>query len=81
MNVVRKSTTIVLTVDDDGHGIPAEVLPRIFEPHFSTRSSGSGLGLPISRKLIEGWGGNIRVESTPGKGARVTILLLAPLEL
>jgi nitrogen fixation/metabolism regulation signal transduction histidine kinase len=81
MNVVRKSTTIVITVVDDGHGIPADVLPRIFEPHFSTRSSGSGLGLAISRKLIEGWGGKIRVESSGGEGALVTILLLAPLEL
>jgi nitrogen fixation/metabolism regulation signal transduction histidine kinase len=81
MTVHRNAATIAIDVRDDGHGIPAEVLPRIFEPHFSTRSSGSGLGLPISRKLIEGWGGQISVASTAGEGARVTILLLAPREL
>ncbi|HEX3867521.1 MAG TPA: ATP-binding protein, partial [Gemmatimonadaceae bacterium] len=41
---------VVITVRDDGHGLPADVLPRIFEPHFSTRTSGSGLGLAISRR-------------------------------
>ena len=81
MSVSRKSTTLAIAVSDDGHGIPADILPRVFEPHFSTRSSGSGLGLAISRKLIEGWGGEISIASTPGSGTQVTILLLAPLEL
>ena len=58
---------VCITVRDDGHGIPPDVMPRIFEPHFSTRTSGSGLGLAISRRLIEGWGGTIAVESVaPG---------------
>jgi signal transduction histidine kinase len=69
---------VTITVRDDGHGIPADVLPRIFEPHFSTRSSGSGLGLAISRQLVEGWGGTIAVESTPGQGAVVTLALRVP---
>jgi signal transduction histidine kinase len=73
-----------ITVNDDGHGISADVLPRIFEPHFSTRTSGSGLGLAISRQLVEGWGGSITVRSpsmeppTDGRrGATVTIALRA----
>jgi signal transduction histidine kinase len=73
-----------ITVSDDGHGIPTDVLPRIFEPHFSTRTSGSGLGLAISRQLVEGWGGSITVKSPSteladdGKrGATVTIALRA----
>ncbi len=73
-----------ITVSDDGHGISADVLPRIFEPHFSTRTSGSGLGLAISRQLVEGWGGSISVRSpsvegaTNGRrGATVTIALRA----
>ena len=65
-----------LVVRDDGHGIPSDVLPRIFEPHFSTRTSGSGLGLAISRRLIEGWGGGIEVTSAPGEGTAVTIRLV-----
>lgn len=64
-------------VSDDGTGIAPEILPRVFEPHFSTRTSGSGLGLAISRRLIEGWGGTIRIESTPGSGTLVHIVLRA----
>jgi signal transduction histidine kinase len=62
-------------VEDDGHGIAPEVLPRIFEPHFSTRTSGSGLGLAISRQLLENWGGTIEIESAVGRGATVRIVL------
>jgi nitrogen fixation/metabolism regulation signal transduction histidine kinase len=68
--------SVRIAVRDDGHGIPADVLPRIFEPHFSTRTSGSGLGLAISRRLIEGWGGGIEVVSAPGEGTSVTIRLV-----
>ena len=64
-----------LVVADDGRGIPAEVLPRVFEPTFSTTSSGAGLGLAISRRLVESWGGVITLESDPGKGTRVTLTL------
>ena len=64
-----------LTVADDGRGIPAEALPRVFEPTFSTTSSGAGLGLAISRRLVESWGGVITLESDPGKGTRVTLTL------
>jgi signal transduction histidine kinase len=65
-----------IAVRDDGQGIAPDVLPRIFEPHFSTRTSGSGLGLAISRRLVEGWGGEITVESTLGRGTTVTVALL-----
>ncbi len=65
-------------VRDDGGGIPAHLLERIFEPHFSTRTSGSGLGLAISRRLIDGWGGSIRAEATEGAGALLVVRLAAP---
>lgn len=64
-----------LTVADDGRGIPAEAMPRVFEPTFSTTSSGAGLGLAIARRLVESWGGVITLESEPGKGTRVTLTL------
>jgi len=67
-----------LRVEDDGTGITTELLPRIFDPHFSTRSSGSGLGLAMARRLVEGWGGTITAESTPGAGATFTIRLPGP---
>ena len=64
-----------IRVKDDGTGIPADLLPRIFEPRFSTTTSGSGLGLAIVRRLVEGWGGRIEVESDAGQGTVVTVHL------
>jgi nitrogen fixation/metabolism regulation signal transduction histidine kinase len=71
---------VVLRVRDDGEGIPPDVLPRVFEPHFSTRTSGSGLGLAISRQIIDGWGGEIGIASVQGSGTTVTITLAAARE-
>ena len=72
---LRVEDAVTLEVRDDGHGIPADVLPRVFEPHFSTRTSGSGLGLAISLQLLEGWGGTIALESREGQGTMVRITL------
>jgi len=66
---------VVVSIDDDGSGIGAEVLPRIFEPHFSTRTSGSGLGLAITRRLVESWGGEVTIESMEGEGTTVHVAL------
>ncbi|MBC8086268.1 MAG: ATP-binding protein [Phycisphaerae bacterium] len=71
------ASSLRICVVDDGDGIAADVLPRIFEPHFSTRTSGSGLGLAISRRLIEGWGGTVDVTTELGAGTTVRILLRA----
>jgi nitrogen fixation/metabolism regulation signal transduction histidine kinase len=73
----RSDGRIEIVVADDGDGIPDEVLPKIFEPHFSTRTSGSGLGLAISRSLLDAWGGEISVSSARGVGTRVVIALAA----
>ncbi len=64
-----------ITVRDDGRGIPAEQLPRVFEPHFSTTTSGSGLGLSIVKRLVESWGGKVSIASDPGKGTTVTVTI------
>jgi two-component system, NtrC family, nitrogen regulation sensor histidine kinase NtrY len=64
-----------IRVADDGAGIPAELLPRVFEPRFSTTTSGSGLGLAIVRRLVESWGGRIEVESESGRGTVITVQL------
>nr|MCU0618967.1 ATP-binding protein [Gemmatimonadaceae bacterium] len=70
-------TTVRIVVRDDGSGIPAALLSRVFEPHFSTRTSGSGLGLAISRRLVEGWGGTLTLESAEGVGTTARIALRA----
>jgi nitrogen fixation/metabolism regulation signal transduction histidine kinase len=66
---------VTIETIDDGSGIAPAVMPRIFEPHFSTRTTGSGLGLAVSRRLIEAWGGEIAISSEQGKGTRVLIVL------
>ncbi len=76
VTLFRANDFVHLFVRDDGQGISSDVMPKIFEPHFSTRTSGSGLGLAISRRMIEGWGGTITIESPPGEGATVGIALV-----
>jgi signal transduction histidine kinase len=75
--VDQEPGSVQLRVRDDGDGIPPNILPRVFEPHFSTKTSGSGLGLAISRQIIDGWGGEMGIESAPGSGTTVTIRLEA----
>ena len=60
-----------------GRGHRAGDLGRIFDPYFTTKPSGAGLGLAIVQKIVDAHGGEIRVESTPGQGTTVTILLPA----
>ena len=66
---------VVVEVVDDGSGIDEELLPRIFEPRFSTRSKGAGLGLPIVQRLVSAWGGSVDVTSVPGEGTTVSVRL------
>lgn len=77
VRVASGERTVIIHVEDDGAGIPRGALPRVFEPHFSTRTTGSGLGLAISRRLLESWGGTIDLESEEGQGAHVAITLEA----
>ena len=77
-----QSEMIDLVVRDNGSGIAADKLPRIFEPFYTTKSGpdssgkgGTGLGLSLCREIIEAHNGRIRVESTVGKGTSFTLKL------
>ena len=58
---------------DTGSGIPPENLDRIFEPYFTTKEDGTGLGLALARRIILEHRGSIRAENAPGGGARFVI--------
>jgi two-component system, NtrC family, sensor histidine kinase HydH len=75
MTTRREGRWIVLDVTDTGVGIPENVRSRIFDPFYSTRPGGSGLGLPTTRKIVEAHGGIIEVHSVPGKGSRFSVWL------
>ena len=79
INLARDGDEVRLSVADEGHGIPAEVLPRIFDPFFSTKEigKGTGLGLAISYGIVQDHGGDIVVESRDGRGAEFTVILPA----
>jgi two-component system, NtrC family, nitrogen regulation sensor histidine kinase NtrY len=68
---------VELAVEDDGPGIPPDLLARVFDPHFSTRSTGTGLGLAIVRRLVESWGGTISAQSEPGRGTTMRLRIPA----
>ncbi|MCI0524900.1 MAG: ATP-binding protein [Acidobacteria bacterium] len=61
---------------DTGSGISPEAIKQIFEPYYSTKDTGIGLGLPLTKKIIEEHGGQIEVESAPDQGAIFTVTLL-----
>jgi signal transduction histidine kinase len=66
---------VLITVRDTGMGIPPENMKKLFEPLFTTKAKGIGLGLAVSRKLTEANGGRIEVESEAGKGSTFTLVM------
>jgi signal transduction histidine kinase len=65
----------VVRIEDTGVGIPTKDLERVFEFEFTTKEKGLGLGLPMAREIIQAHGGDIKVESEPGKGTTLEIIL------
>jgi two-component system, NtrC family, sensor histidine kinase HydH len=63
------------TVRDTGKGIGKDDLAHVFDPYFTTKPSGTGLGLAVVHKIVESHGGEIQVESEEGKGAAFTVLI------
>lgn len=74
---VGRGDEVVLHVIDTGPGIPAERHKTIFEPYFTTKGGGTGLGLPIARRIVESHGGRLELHSEPGKGSDFSVILAA----
>ena len=77
VHVQSAGTQVEVAVSDTGHGIPADELAHIFEPFFSTKPNGLGMGLAISRSIIKAMGGNIRAKNNEAGGAKFTLTLPA----
>ena len=71
----ESAESLIVECADTGRGIPAEALPRLFDPFFTTKTGGTGLGLPIAKKIIEEHQGSIGIQSQPGIGTVVTLTL------
>jgi nitrogen fixation/metabolism regulation signal transduction histidine kinase len=75
IQIIAEKDQTTITIMDNGSGIPANLKDKIFEPKFTTKSSGMGLGLGIVKNIIESHGGIISFVSTPKKGTTFTIVL------
>ena len=75
VKVISQQNNVKITVSDNGKGISEEVKDLIFEPKFTTKSSGMGLGLPMIKNIIEAYDGNISFTSTDGVGTVFTVIL------
>jgi two-component system NtrC family sensor kinase len=70
-----QSNQVILRISDTGPGIPFEIQDKLFEPFFSTKKTGTGLGLAIAYGIMERHNGQLKVESSPGRGTTIVIIL------
>jgi two-component system NtrC family sensor kinase len=78
VNVKSRGPTAVVEVTDNGRGIPADQLPNVFRPFYTTKGDGTGLGLSLARRIVEDHHGRIDVTSVLGQGTTFAVIL--PLE-
>ncbi len=74
---IRRGDTIAVVIEDTGSGVAESNLARVFDPYFTTKNDGTGLGLAMSSKIVEEHEGKIILTSEPGKGTRVEVILPA----
>jgi two-component system NtrC family sensor kinase len=72
-----KANKVILRISDTGPGIPMEIQDKLFEPFFTTKKSGTGLGLAIAYGIMERHKGELKVESVPGQGTTIAVILSA----
>jgi len=75
VHVVRQDESAIVTVRDNGVGIPEELIGKIFVPNFTTKSGGTGLGLAMVKNIVEQSGGEVSFTSIPGEGTTFTVRL------
>jgi signal transduction histidine kinase len=75
VSVEEIEENVIISVKDNGIGIDAENIEHIFEPKFTTKTSGMGLGLGIIKNIIENYKGTITFETEPGKGSTFIVAL------
>jgi signal transduction histidine kinase len=75
VDVGQRDGLAVVSVSDTGRGIRPEHLPNIFRPFYTTKGSGTGLGLSLARRIVEDHGGKITVRSEVGKGSTFEVML------
>ncbi len=80
IRTMRRGNEIHLILADDGPGMPQETLKEITSPFFSSKERGSGLGLSLAARILEGHGAGLAIESAVGKGTTFTISLKIPQE-
>ena len=68
VSVETQGADVLIAIADNGTGIDSEIVDKIFQPYFTTKTSGTGLGLAMTRKIIEFWKGKIWFDTTEGKG-------------
>jgi signal transduction histidine kinase len=75
VHLLRAKDFAIIQVNDTGRGIPAEALPKIFKPFFTTRSEGTGLGLSLANGIVQSHGGRIEIASVVQKGSEFKVWL------
>jgi signal transduction histidine kinase len=75
ISVETGESDIVIKILDNGPGIPEELFSRLFEPHFTSKEKGHGLGLTTCKQIVEGHGGRISAHNNSDQGARMEIAL------
>jgi signal transduction histidine kinase len=80
LEVGRRNGAVTISIADTGRGMPMEERRRVFEPFYSQKRAGSGIGLTIAGRIVSAHGGRIDVDSAPGRGTRFTIVLPAAQE-
>jgi nitrogen fixation/metabolism regulation signal transduction histidine kinase len=73
LSAFRETDSVVIRVEDNGPGIPDEMLEDIFVPFYTTKSGGTGIGLSLSKQIMQNHGGNIAVSSVEGKGSKFSL--------